>query len=204
MSYSLPSGLTLGMIQISRESTMPLIRGSVRVLAGQLVDQVERHLDREVLARVLAGAEQHLGLALVDADVVGDLDRPQLAALVAGADRGARDQVRVRGDRRVDLRAGLGIVVVAGVGGGEVRLRGRRSHEESGAGRGDGEEADQVRVTLRSSTAASTRLAVAGVGRFDPDPDRLAGERGQVDGRGRPGAVAVARRAELLEDLRRR
>ena len=32
MSYSLPSGLTFGMIQISRESTMPLIRGSVAYL----------------------------------------------------------------------------------------------------------------------------------------------------------------------------
>ena len=93
MSYSLPSGLTFGTIQISRESTMPLIRGSVAYLRGQLADQVQRHLDRQVLARVLAGGEQHLGLALVDADVVGDLDRPQLAALVAGADR------RARGDR---------------------------------------------------------------------------------------------------------
>jgi hypothetical protein len=45
----------------------------------------------------------------------------------------------VRGDRGVDLRARLGIVVVAGVGGGEIRPGGRRSQQESGEGRGDGE-----------------------------------------------------------------
>ena len=107
----------------------------------------------------------------------------------------------MRGDDGVDLRARLRVVVEAGVGGREVGRGGRRSGEEGGAGRGDGEGEFQLRVTLRSSTPASTRLAVRGVGGLDPDPDGLAGERVEVDARGGPGAVAVGGRAELLEDL---
>ena len=38
MSHSTPSGLTIGTTQISRESTMPLIRASVAYFVRQLVD----------------------------------------------------------------------------------------------------------------------------------------------------------------------
>ena len=59
---------------VSRLLTRLVIRVSVAVLGGELAQQVQRHLDREVLARVLAGGEQDLGLGLVGGDVVGDLD----------------------------------------------------------------------------------------------------------------------------------
>ncbi len=65
MSYSLPSGLTFGMIQISREFTM---FGDPRVApvgVGEQVQQVDGHLDGQVLAGVLAVGEEHLGLGLV-------------------------------------------------------------------------------------------------------------------------------------------
>ena len=51
---------------------------------------VERHLGGHVLVGVVTAVEHDLGLGLVDADVVGDLDRPDVAALVALADREAR------------------------------------------------------------------------------------------------------------------
>jgi uncharacterized protein (UPF0218 family) len=74
--------LTIGTIQISRESTMFRIRASPGVVRRQLAQQVERHLDREVLARVLVGGEHHLRLGLVGRDVVGHLERIDRAALV--------------------------------------------------------------------------------------------------------------------------
>ena len=65
MSYSPPSGLRSGTIQISRLLTMLVTRESVPYLGAQLAQQVERHLDGEVLAGVLVVGEQHLGLGLV-------------------------------------------------------------------------------------------------------------------------------------------
>ena len=66
-SYSKPSGLTAKMIQISRLFTMFVIWASVPVVVGEQVEQVERLLDRQVLAGVMEGVEQDLGLALVRA-----------------------------------------------------------------------------------------------------------------------------------------
>jgi hypothetical protein len=62
------------------------------VFAGQLVEQVEAHLDGEVLAGVLAALEEHLGFGLVGRDVVADLGSPQLAALVGAPDAEPPDQ----------------------------------------------------------------------------------------------------------------
>jgi hypothetical protein len=85
-----------------------------RVAARELVEQVERLFDRDVLARVLAGDEQHLGLELVDHHVVGDLHRPQLPALRRAADREAAHDVRMRRRDRRDLRGHRGVTVVSG------------------------------------------------------------------------------------------
>ena len=63
-----------------------------------------RHLGAEVLARVVEAVEQDLRLALVGADVVADLGRPELAALVALADGEDAHDVRVLGGDGLDVR----------------------------------------------------------------------------------------------------
>ena len=65
MSYSPPSGFMSGTIQNSRLLTRLVIRESDAVAVDQLVQDVERHLDGQVLAGVLVGVEQDLGLVLV-------------------------------------------------------------------------------------------------------------------------------------------
>jgi hypothetical protein len=80
-----------------------------------------RHLLGQVLTRVLVGGEQDLRLVLVGRDVVGDLDRDQVAALVRLADHllgHDRGEV-LRG--RVHLGGQLGEVVVLRVGRREVQ-----------------------------------------------------------------------------------
>ncbi len=94
------------------------------VLVAEFVQQVERHLDGEVLAGVLVGGEEHLGFVLVGTDVVADLDGDDRPALVGGADDPLAHDVGVRGHDGVDVGGGLRVVVVAGVGGREVVQRG--------------------------------------------------------------------------------
>ena len=53
MSHSPPSGLRSGMIQISRLLTRFVTRLSVPYLSVNSVEHVQRHLDGEVLTRVL-------------------------------------------------------------------------------------------------------------------------------------------------------
>ena len=65
MSYSPPSGLTSGTIQISRLFTMFCDPRVGAVVVAELAQQVQRHLDGEVLAGVLVVGEQDLGLGLV-------------------------------------------------------------------------------------------------------------------------------------------
>src|SRR6185503_5460554 len=48
--------------------------GVGRVVVRVQVQQVDRHLHGQVLAGVVVGVVEHLGLGLVGADVVGDLD----------------------------------------------------------------------------------------------------------------------------------
>ena len=52
------------------------------VAVGQPVEDVQGHLEAHVLVGVVEAVEQDLGLVLVGPDVVADLGRPQLAALV--------------------------------------------------------------------------------------------------------------------------
>ena len=61
MSYSAPSGLTIGTIQISREFDHVGDPRVGAVLRRTVVEQVERHLDRQVLARVLVAVNRTSG-----------------------------------------------------------------------------------------------------------------------------------------------
>ena len=135
MSYSAPSGLTANTIQISRVLTRLVIRGVGAVALGQPAQDRERLLEREVLAGVVDAVEHDLGLGLVGGDVVGELGDPDGAALVALPDRAELDDVGVRGLGGLDLGDHLGVGVVLGVGGGEVRGRGGRGGNQRGRGR---------------------------------------------------------------------
>ena len=75
------------------------------------------------------------GSVLVGRDVVGDLGDPQVAALVALADRADRDDVRVGRLGRLDLGDHLRVRVVAGVLGREVGGGRRRRRDERRSGR---------------------------------------------------------------------
>ena len=128
------------------------------VAVGQPAKDRQGLLYREVLAGVVEAVEQDLGLGLVGGDVVGDLDRPDLAALVTLADRELADDARVIGDGRVDLLDHLRVVVIAGVLGREVG--GRRGPGGDGAG-GDreqqGEEAEACGAAGRVGVRAGVR-----------------------------------------------
>ena len=96
--------------------------------------EVERHLDREVLAGVLAGGEQDLGLGLVGGDVVGDLDRRQITPLVGLMPiRWTLTTPGCAAAIALISRRHLGVVVVAGVGAGEVGGAGAREDLEARA-----------------------------------------------------------------------
>ena len=98
----------VGAVRVHREDDPDLARvddvrdpGVLAVAVGEPVEDVQGHLEAHVLVGVVEAVEQDLGLVLVDVDVVADLRRPQLAALVALADREQVDDVGVgRGDRR--------------------------------------------------------------------------------------------------------
>ncbi len=83
------------------------------VAVGQPVEDVEGHLGRHVLVGMVGAVEHDLGFGLIDPDVVGDLDRPQLASLVAGADRKELDDVGMRGCDGGHLGRQLGVAVIA-------------------------------------------------------------------------------------------
>ena len=85
------------------------------VVVGQQVEQVERLLDGHVLAGVVEGVEQDLGLGLVDRDVVADLGRPDRPALVARPDREDVDDRRLGRLDGLDLGLHLGVVVIGTV-----------------------------------------------------------------------------------------
>ena len=193
MSNSAPSGLTRKTIQTSRVSTM---RGDPRIVAvavDEPVEDVERHLDAHVLVGVVAAVEHDLGLGLVDADVVGDLDRPEVAALVALADREAghdrRDGRRPRRRPRRSARcscgsrfvpAGNSVAVVdrrpsagsAGRRGAARRARVRRpaalSHDDQHAPRGPAATRPVGPATRRQTSRSSPRRPV----RFGDDRAR--------------------------------
>ena len=58
----------------------------VAVAVDEPVHDPERHLDAHVLVGVRAAVEEHLGLVLIDADVVRDLQRPHRSTLVGRPD----------------------------------------------------------------------------------------------------------------------
>ena len=146
---------------------------------GERLQQVEGLLQAQALAGVVEGVDQDLGLVLVDGDVVGNLGDPDVAALVALADRHHIDDVGVRGLRRVDLVDHLLVGVVQGVVAGVVGLAGgdggdpdretggererERERERSRRGREPGRH-DRERA--RRGAAVEARH-----GRRVPDPD---------------------------------
>ena len=100
------------------------------VAVGEEVEQVDRHLDGQVLTGVLLGVEQDLRLVLVGADVVGDLHRHQVAALVRRTDADLAGDRRMVGDDLVHDGGQFRVVVVVGVGrreGQSCRSRRRRA-----------------------------------------------------------------------------
>ncbi len=124
----------------------------VRAIAGGEPRQHgQRLLRRQVLAGVVEPVEHDLGLVLVEGHVVRHLDRPDVAALVALADRLDLDDVGVRGLRGLDRRHHLGVVVIPAVlgreggrGGGGIGCAGgqedgreqQRDGEREGGGSG--------------------------------------------------------------------
>ena len=96
------------------------------VAAGQPAQDGQGLFGGEVLPGVVEGVDQDLGLGLVRGHVVADLGDPDVAALVALADREDRHDVGVVLLRPRDLGDQLGPVVVAGHRGREVRARPRR------------------------------------------------------------------------------
>ena len=110
--------VVLGAVRVGQEEDVDLARvDDVRdprvdaVPVDKPVEDLQAHLDAHVLVGMVGAVEEDLGLGLVGRHVVGDLGHPQLATLVALADREHRDDVRVgRGDR-VDLVGQLGVAV---------------------------------------------------------------------------------------------
>ena len=97
MSYSPPSGLTSGMIQISR--LFDDARDPRRPWRSRRCSWCSRYSAISTVRCSRAcwwRVEQDLGLVLVDADVVADLGRPEVAPLVALADAEHADDARVR------------------------------------------------------------------------------------------------------------
>ena len=135
-------------MKISRVSTSRVTVLFDAVVVGQPAQDREGLLGAKVLAGVVEGVDQDLGLGLVRRHVVADLGGPDVTALVALADREDRDDVGVVRLRLHDLVDQLGPVVVAAHRGREVRLRGgqrrrarqpeRRSRRRGAGRRGSG------------------------------------------------------------------
>ena len=148
------------------------------VAVGEQVEQVDRHLDGQVLTGVLLGVEQDLGLVLVGADVVGDLHRHQVAALVRRTDADLAGDRRMVGDDLVHDGGQFRVVVVVGVGGREghradlagaalgVGRRGQRFQPEAeladlgGLTRGRRDVQDAVFGVVDGGSGAGHRVAV--------------------------------------------
>ena len=138
----MPTGdVVLGAVGVDHEHDPDLARvddlGDARVDAvavDEPVEDVQRHLGRHVLVGVVGAVEHDLGLVLVGRDVVRDLDRPDVAALVALADREARHDRRVGGRHGGDLGGDLGVAVVALLAGRELGRGHDRRRAEARAG----------------------------------------------------------------------
>ena len=117
------------------------------VALGQPAQDRERHLEAHVLVGMVEAVEHHLRLGLVGPDVVRDLHRPQIAALVALPDREALDDRRVGVGRGLHLGGHLRVRVERLLAGREVRIgcrrgcraeRGQQCRDEGRAGDGCG------------------------------------------------------------------
>ena len=157
MSYSAPSGLTRKTIQISRVLTMLVIRGVGSVAVDEPVEDVQRHLDAHVLVGVGATVEQDLGLRFVHVHMVRDLGGPQLAALVALADRKDRHDVWMSRRHGRDVCGDLGVAVIALFAGRELGRRGdRRGHQRDERAEDDSKGgASRTGLTHRTDGAPS-------------------------------------------------
>ena len=115
------------------------------VAVDEPVHDPEGHLETHVLVGVGQPVEQDLGLVLVDGDVVRDLDRPHVPALVGLADREPLDDSPGGPPRRRRRRRHLGIGVVALPALREVgRDRRRRDGERGQRAEEDDEEAGEA------------------------------------------------------------
>ena len=163
--------MTMKTIQISRVLTMLVTRcpsGVVlAVVVGQQVQDVDRHLGGEVLARVVQAVEEDLGLGLVGGHVVAHLGGPDGPALVAGADGEDLHDARVRSLHVVDVGDHLRVVVVAAVVGRVVDRRRRRGIHAGRLGR---RRAPRLRATPSGRRAG--RRAAGG-------PRRAQGRQGR-------------------------
>ena len=113
---------------------------ALAVSAGEEVQDIDGHLRAQVLPGVVEAVEEDLGLTLVEARVVADLGRPELATLVALADGEDADDVRVRGRHRLDVRRHLLERVVPGVLGRVVRGSDRDREGDGGDQQGHQDE----------------------------------------------------------------
>ena len=118
-----------------------------------------------MLAGVVEGVDEHLGLRLVLGDVVADLGHPDVEALVALADREHGHDRRVVHGGLLDLGDQLRPVVVPAVGGGPVRLRGGDrggggQHEGGGDQQGSGDPRETDRDEVERSHAGRVPDAV--------------------------------------------
>ncbi len=117
------------------------------------MEQVDGLLERDVLAGVVQAVEQDLRLGLVVVDVVADLGRPDLPALVGLADAEEADDVRMGILHGPDLRDHLAVCVIATVRRREVGGRDRhRSHGRSGDGRQRQAKGDAAQATHHGDT----------------------------------------------------
>ena len=76
------------------------------------MQDVERHLDGDMLAGVVLADEQDFGFVLVGGDVVADLDRPQLAPLIGLTNTEEIDQVRIPRSYLLDVSHHLIVIVI--------------------------------------------------------------------------------------------
>ncbi len=141
--------------------------GRVRpVVVGEEMERVEGLLERQVLAGVVEGVEEDLGLGLVRGDVVADLGDPDVPTLVALADRVDLDDVGVgRGDG-VDLGDHLVVAVIE-----------RIPRREIGGGcrRGGAAEHDRGERDGRCDTGEKTRQRAAVTSNHGPEGDGIGG-----------------------------
>ena len=107
-----PSGFMEGISQISVSLTRPVRVASDAVAVQQLAGEVDHHLPADRLVAVHVGDVAELGLVLLGADVVGDLEDPQVAVLDRLAGRQELAEGRVGGGEALQLGGELGVVVV--------------------------------------------------------------------------------------------